>query len=121
MANGILTGKYDRTSTFDTKLDYRSNMPQFKAEAYEANRELFQLLDYLAIDHYATPAQISMAWMLCKKPWIIPIPGTRKLERMKENAAAADIKLTEDEVSKLDMALNSMNMSEVFGGSKIVK
>lgn len=121
MANGILTGKYDRTSTFDTKLDYRSNMPQFKEEAYEANRELFQLLDQLAIDHYATPAQISMAWMLCKKPWIIPIPGTRKVDRMKENASAADIKLTEDEVRKLDMALDTMNMSEVFGGSKIVK
>ena len=62
-----------------------------------------------------------MAWMLCKKPWIVPIPGTRKVERMKENAKASEIKLSMDEVNKLDDMLNNMTMSEVFGGSKIVK
>ena len=60
-------------------------------------------------------------WMLCKKPWIVPIPGTRKLERLKENAGAAEVKLTAQEVQKLDGALNHMEMSEVFGGSRIVK
>lgn len=120
MANGLLTGKYNKDSKFDSKLDYRSNMPQFQEEAYEANRALFLLLEDLAVEHYATPAQISMAFMLCKKPWIVPIPGTRRVERMKENAAAADIKLSEAEINKLDLTLRSMKMSEVFGGSKIV-
>lgn len=121
MANGILTGKYDNNSTFDKKLDYRSNMPQFKPEAYDKNQKLIKLLEETASKHDATPAQISMAWMLCKKPWIVPIPGTRKVERMKENAKASEIKLSMDEVNKLDQMLNNMTMSEVFGGSKIVK
>ena len=67
-----------------------------------------------------TPAQISLAWMLCKKPWIVPIPGTRRLERLKENAKSADVKLTAEEVRKIDEALEQMEMSEVFGGSRIV-
>ncbi len=119
MANGLLTGKYNKDSQFDPKLDYRSNMPQFKAEAYDQNRALFELLAKLAKEHGATPAQISMAWMLCKKPWIVPIPGTRKIERMKENAASADIRLNAEEVANLDEMLNSIEMSDVFGGSKI--
>ena len=67
----------------------------------------------------ATPAQISMAWMICKKPYIVPIPGTRKVERMEENAKAADILLTKEQVSVLDQALDEMEMSEVFGGTRI--
>jgi aryl-alcohol dehydrogenase-like predicted oxidoreductase len=66
----------------------------------------------------ATPAQISLAWMLCKKPWIVPIPGSRKAERMKENADAADIKLTTEEVVELDNTLDRIPMSAVFGGTK---
>lgn len=61
-----------------------------------------------------------MAWMLCKKTWIVPIPGTRKLERLKENAGSAEVKLTAEEVRALDDALGQMEMSEVFGGSRIV-
>ncbi len=121
MANGLLTGAYNKDSKFDSKLDYRSNMPQFKAESYEKNQELFHMIAEMAAAHGATPAQISMAWMLCKKPWIVPIPGSRKLERMQENAESANIKLTKDEVAKLDTALDTMEMSEVFGGSKVVK
>lgn len=119
MANGFLTGKYGKGMQFDRKLDYRSNMPQFTDEAIEQNRELLALLDQMAKEKEATPAQISMAWMLCKKPWIVPIPGTRKAERMKENAGAAHVKLAEEEVKKLDKALDQMNMSEVFGGSRM--
>ncbi len=119
MANGLLTGKYDQSSAFDSKLDYRSNMPQFKPEAYEQNRALFQLLNDLAGKHSATPAQISMAWMLCKKPWIVPIPGTRKINRMEENAASADIRLSKEEISQLDQSLDQMEMSDVFGGTKV--
>lgn len=121
MANGFLTGKYGKGMQFDRKLDYRSNMPQFTDEAIEQNRELLALLDQMAEAKDATPAQISMAWMLCKKPWIVPIPGTRKAKRMKENAGAAHVKLTEEEVKKLDRALDQMNMSEVFGGSRMKK
>lgn len=121
MANGLLTGKYNSNSRFDEKLDYRSNMPQFRAESYEQNKELFRLLDYLSKEHDATMAQISLAWMLCKKPWIVPIPGSRRPARMLENAKASEVKLSETEVSKLDEMLGKISMSEVFGGSKIVK
>ncbi len=121
MANGILTGAYNKDSVFDTKLDYRSNMPQFKEEAYEKNKALLELLTEIGQQHEATPAQISLAWMLCKKPWIVPIPGSRKSERMKENAGAADVTLSKKELDELDAALETMEMSEVFGGSRIVK
>lgn len=121
MANGFLTGKYGKGMQFDPKYDYRSNMPQFTDEAVEKNQALLDLLYHMAEDKSATPAQISMAWMLCKKPWIVPIPGTRKLERLKENAGAAEVKLTETEVQTLDDALEQIEMSEVFGGSRIVR
>ena len=121
MANGFLSGKYGKGSQFDKKYDYRSNMPQFTDEAMEKNADLIMLLDRAAESRDATPAQISMAWMLCKKPWIVPIPGTRKRERLQENAGAVNIKLSAEEVQALDDALDRMEMSEVFGGSRIVK
>ncbi|MGN1225219.1 MAG: aldo/keto reductase, partial [Ruminococcus sp.] len=121
MANGFLTGKYKKGVRFDKKYDYRSNMPQFKDEAIDQNQKLLNLLVTIAENKNATPAQISMAWMLCKKPWIVPIPGTRKIMRMKENIGASEIKLSGEEIRCLDSALDSMEMSEVFGGSKIVK
>lgn len=121
LANGILTGKYNASSTFDSISDYRSNMPQFKAESYDKNKELFNLLNDLASSKNATPAQISLAWMLCKKPYIVPIPGTKKIERLIENFKSADIELTNNEVSLIDKALNNMEMSEVFGGTSIKK
>ena len=119
LANGLLTGKYNPSSTFDSVSDYRSNMPQFKAENYDKNKGLFNLLNNLAKDKNATPTQISLAWMLCKKPYIVPIPGTRKIERLIENLGSADIDLSKEEVSNIDNALNNMKMSEVFGGSAI--
>ncbi|MDD3137419.1 MAG: aldo/keto reductase [Lachnospiraceae bacterium] len=121
MANGLLTGKYDKNSKFDEKLDYRSNMPQFTAEAMDKNQELITLLNNIANEKHATAGQISLAWMLCKKPYIVPIPGTRKVERMKENMGSAAVELSFSEVRALDEALNSIEMSAVFGGSKIVK
>ena len=121
MANGFLTGKYNKNSKFDAKTDYRSMMPQFKEEAYEQNKKLLQLLWDMAAEKDATPAQISLAWMICKKDYIAPIPGTRKLERLEENAKAADIQLTEEEIKKLDEELARTQMSEVFGGSKVIK
>ena len=78
------------------------------------------MLNRLADEKDATPAQISLAWMLCKKPYIVPIPGTRKLSRLTENAGAADVILSAEEVASIDKALDGMEMSQVFGGSKIV-
>lgn len=121
LANGFLTAKYDQNAQFDKKLDYRSNMPQFTADAMKQNQALLNLLHQMAVEKQSPPAQISLAWMLCKKPWIVPIPGTRKLERLKENAGAADVVLTPSEISALDKALDTIPMSEVFGGSQIKK
>lgn len=121
LANGLLTANYDASSTFDPHSDYRTAMPQFKKESFEKNRELMDYITQLADEHHATPSQISLAWMLCKKPWIVPIPGTRHLCRLKENAGAPDVKLSQEEIARIDRTLDTIPMSEVFGGSKIVK
>lgn len=120
LANGFLSGKYDKSSQFDAETDYRSVMPQFQPENIDRNHDLLTLLQKLAEQNNATPAQISLAWMLCKKPYLVPIPGTRRLSRLLENAGAADVTLSAEEVSVIDEALNGMEMSEVFGGSKTV-
>ena len=117
MANGFLTGRYGKGQHFDAATDYRAAMPQFTDEAIDQNAALLKLLNDMAAEKNATPAQISLAWMLCKKPWIVPIPGTRKEERMAENAGAAGVILSADEVNALDQALDCMEMSAVFGGT----
>ncbi len=121
LANGLLTECYNAESKFDAEYDYRAVMPQYRKESFVQNKYLFEMLDLLAETHHATPAQVSLAWMMCKKPWIVPIPGTRRLCRMKENIGAADILLSAEEVKKIDKALGTMMMSDVFGGSRIVK
>ena len=90
-----------------------------KDEAIDANQGLMEYIRSLSAEKQATPAQISLAWILCKKPYLVPIPGSRKAGRMRENADAADIILTADEVKTLDDALDAMEMSDVFGGSKV--
>ena len=120
LANGFLSGKYDKSSRFDAGTDYRSVMPQFQPENIDRNHDLLTLLQKLAEQNNATPAQISLAWMLCKKPYLVPIPGTRRLSRLLENAGAADVTLSAEEVAAIDKALDGTAMSEVFGGSKIV-
>lgn len=119
MANGFLTGQYGKGEHFDPKTDYRAAMPQFTDEAVEQNTALLKLLRNMAVEKNATSAQISMAWMLCKKPWIVPIPGTRKEERMRENAGATEMELSASEVQILDDALGKMEMSAVFGGTDL--
>ena len=121
LANGFLSGKYNQDTHFEKGLDYRSVMPQFQKENLEKNKELLELLENLALQKKATKGQIALAWMLCKKPYIVPIPGTRKLERLKENIGAASVELNTSEVQKLDDALSNMTMSEVFGGTRIEK
>lgn len=120
LANGFLSAQYGKDAVFDGKSDYRSMMPQFTGEGIDKNRELLALLHQTAAKKNATPAQISLAWMLCKKPYLVPIPGTRNEGRMKENAGAAGVRLTDSEVKALDDALDAMEMSEVFGGSKVL-
>ncbi len=121
MANGLLSGKYGKDTVFGGHEDYRSVMPQYQPENMERNRELLELLQRTAEEKNATPAQISLAWMLCKKPYIVPIPGTRKPERLTENLGAADVKLSAAEVAALDAALNQIPMSQVYGGAPVVK
>lgn len=121
LANGYLSTKYGSGTEFDSQFDYRSAMPQFTAEAQKKNRALISLLTETAQKKGATPAQISLAWVMGKRPYIVPIPGTRNPIRMQENAASADIVLTEQEISAIDNALENMEMSEVFGGSKVQK
>jgi aryl-alcohol dehydrogenase-like predicted oxidoreductase len=121
LANGVLSGKYRGNDEFDKKLDYRSVMPQFTKAADAENRELFALLKRMGEAKGATAAQVSLAWMLCKKPYIVPIPGSRKLERMKENLGAADVILSKAEVAEIDNELRHMKMSAVFGGTPVKK
>lgn len=120
LANGLLTGVYDSESKFDPKTDYRAAMPQFQKDSYEQNRQLLTLMEELAEQKHATPSQISLAWMLNKEPWIVPIPGTRHLYRLKENIGAIDISLSKEEIKEIDDKLDSIPMSEVFGGSKVI-
>lgn len=119
LANGLLTKCYTAATRFDARTDYRASMPQFRAESFERNEPLFALVDRLAEEYRATPSQIALAWMMCKRPWIVPIPGTRHLCRLKENIGAADICLSAETVAAVDAALEGMDMSEVFGGSPV--
>lgn len=119
LANGLLSGCYTANDRFDAATDYRASMPQFRKESFGQNKDLFAFLDELAERKHATPAQLSLAWMMRKKPWIVPIPGTRKLYRLKENIGAADIQLSAEEVKNIDYALDTMHMSDVFGGSPV--
>lgn len=115
MANGFLTGKYSPQTKFEGKQDYRKGMPQYTEEGYAKDKPLLDLLADLAEKKHATSAQISLAWMLCKKPYIIPIPGSRKPERLKENFASGNVILSKEEIQKIDDALDHSSF-EVFGG-----
>lgn len=116
LGNGFLSGKYNADSKFES-IDFRSFMPQYTEEGFENARELMNLLNDMAKEKESTSGQISLAWMLCKKPYIIPIPGSRKEERIKENIGACDISLTEAEINKIDSLLDKMNIP-VYGKKK---
>lgn len=115
MANGILTGAYNQAVKFTAAGDYRSDMPQFTEQGMEQSKALLDRLQELANEKEATPAQISLAWMLAKNPYIIPIPGSRKLSRLQENFQAGNVQLTGSEVADLDARLDGMKF-DVFGG-----
>lgn len=115
IANGFLSGKIQAADQYDSATDFRSFMPQYQQSEIEKSRVLLDMIEAMAKEKNATPAQISLAWMICKKPWIVPIPGTTKLERIKENAGAADVILTPEEIQKIDRQLDTMDL-KVFGG-----
>ena len=119
LANGLLSAQYNKDSKFEKGTDYRSAMPQFTPEAFDKNEEMIRYIKEMADKKNATPAQISLAWMLAKEPWIVPIPGTRKYGRLIENAQAAEVGLSRQEVEDLDRMLDTVPMSGVFGGSKV--
>jgi aryl-alcohol dehydrogenase-like predicted oxidoreductase len=104
LGRGFLTGKIDETTTFE-KGDFRSSLPRFSAEARKANQALIDVVGALAAQKRVSPAQIALTWLLAQKPWIVPIPGTTKIERLKENIAAADVELTADELRSIGDAL----------------
>ncbi|GAB1809147.1 hypothetical protein PMEGAPR236_42390 [Priestia megaterium] len=110
LGKGFLTGKIDKNATFGNS-DFRSIVPRFTPENLEANQVLIDLINKIAAGKNATPAQISLAWVLAQKSWIVPIPGTRKLERLEENLGAVDVELTTQELSDLKEALSKIEIS----------
>ena len=111
LGRGYLTGKIDENTTYDST-DIRSRNPRFTPEAIKANRAVVDLLEKIGVEKGATPAQIALAWLLAQKPWIVPIPGSRKLERLDENNGAVNIELTSADLGEIE---NAMTQIQVVG------
>jgi aryl-alcohol dehydrogenase-like predicted oxidoreductase len=109
LGKGFLTGKIDEKTTFD-KNDFRNIVPRFTPEARKANQALVDLLGQVAKRKNATSARIALAWLLAQKPWIVPIPGTTKLNRLEENLGAADVQLTPDDIRAIDTAASKIEV-----------
>jgi aryl-alcohol dehydrogenase-like predicted oxidoreductase len=109
LGKGFLTGKINEATTFDST-DLRSRIPRFTTESRKANQALVNLLNTIAGRKKTTPAQIALAWLLAQKPWIVPIPGTTKLQRVEENIGAADIGLTTDDLHEIDTAASKISI-----------
>lgn len=103
LGRGFLTGKISPSTQFASG-DMRGKLPRFTPEAREANRAVVELLEATGRAKDATPAQIALAWLLARKPWIVPIPGTRKLERLEENLGATSVGLSAEDIKALDDA-----------------
>jgi aryl-alcohol dehydrogenase-like predicted oxidoreductase len=108
LGQGFLTGKVRPDTTFDSASDLRATFPRFTPEAMKANQPVVDLLRDIARRKERTAAQIALAWLLAQRAWIVPIPGTRKLERLQENLGAADIELTPDELREIDSACSKI-------------
>jgi aryl-alcohol dehydrogenase-like predicted oxidoreductase len=113
LGKGFLTGTISATTSFDASNDIRSTIPRFTPEALQHNQAMVDLLASIAQRKGATPGQIALAWLLAQKPWIVPIPGTRKPHRLEENIGAADIELSADELAEIEGAASKI---EVHGG-----
>ncbi|MFC7535119.1 aldo/keto reductase [Actinoplanes sp. GCM10030250] len=109
LGKGFLTGKIDETTTFATG-DIRGTIPRFSAGARQANQALVDLLGTVAARKDATAAQVALAWLLAQKPWIVPIPGTRNVQRLTENVAAADLDLTAADLAEIDSAAEKITV-----------
>lgn len=109
LGKGFLTGAIDQNTRFD-KTDFRNTVPRFTPEARKANEALVELVRGIAARKHATPAQIALAWLLSRKPWIVPIPGTTKLRRLEENVGAASVALTPEDLSSIDDALSTITV-----------
>jgi len=109
LGRGFLTGKMNENTTFDST-DFRNSLPRFTPEARKANQALVDLLGEIAKRKKATPAQVALAWLLAQKPWIVPIPGTTKLERLDENIGAAQIELTGDDLREIKRAASEIEV-----------
>jgi aryl-alcohol dehydrogenase-like predicted oxidoreductase len=109
LGKGFLTGKIDEKTTFD-KSDFRNIVPRFTPEARKANLALVDLIRAIAERKRATPAQIALAWLLAQKPWIVPIPGTKKLERLEENIEAVNVELTADDLREIESAASKITI-----------
>ena len=107
LGQGFLTGKINPDTAFDS-LDLRAGFPRFTPEAREANQALVELLNRIAMRRQATAAQVALAWLLAQKPWIVPIPGTRRLERVEENLGAASVELTADDLRDIEAAASTI-------------
>jgi aryl-alcohol dehydrogenase-like predicted oxidoreductase len=107
LGRGFLTGKMDENTKFD-KSDFRNSLPRFSPEARKANLALVELIGKAAERKKATPAQIALAWLLAREPWIVPIPGTRRLERLEENIGAAAVELTDDDLRDIASAASKI-------------
>lgn len=109
LGKGFLTGAINETTTFDSK-DFRNVVPRFSAEARKANQALVDRLGEIARQKSATPAQIALAWLLARKSWIVPIPGTTKIHRLKENIGAATVQLTSEDLAGIETALSGIKV-----------
>jgi aryl-alcohol dehydrogenase-like predicted oxidoreductase len=109
LGKGFLTGKMNASTTFDST-DFRSTLPRFTPEALKANQALIELLGTIAQRKKATPAQIALAWLLAQRPWIVPIPGTTKLNRLEENIGATAVELTADDFREIDSAASKIKV-----------
>jgi aryl-alcohol dehydrogenase-like predicted oxidoreductase len=109
LGRGFLTGKMNENTSFDST-DFRNSLPRFTPEARKANQALVDLLGQIATQKNATPAQIALAWLLAQKTWIVPIPGTTKLNRLEENIAAVEIELTTDDLDEIENAASQIEV-----------
>jgi aryl-alcohol dehydrogenase-like predicted oxidoreductase len=109
LGKGFLTGKINENTTFNSD-DFRNTVPRLSPENRKANQVFVDLLEQVAIRKNATPAQIALAWLLARKPWIVPIPGTRKLERLDENIGAAVVELTSDDLREIETAASKITV-----------
>ena len=109
LGKGYLTGKIDETTTFDST-DFRNTVPRFSAENRKANQAVVELLGAIAARKDATPAQVALAWLLTRKPWVVPIPGTTKRHRLEENVGAVAVELTADDLREIEDAASQISV-----------